>query len=157
LYQKDSASSSIVIFVFFLTGNPIECLNAEFKDKIKVINTYCWITSTYTLPHQQGLPVGTHVAAPGVGPYVRGQHEVVYHNYYQWVPFVLFLQVLQHATLSHQQLHSFRSIQALQNSMYPVFTKVNICLEIKLFTVLCGINVAHILVINNNNTVHRSF
>lgn len=151
LNQKDSASSSIVIFLcFFFTGNPIECLNAQFKDKIKVINTYCWITSTYTIPHLQGQPVGTHVAAPGVGPYVRGEHEVQYHNYYQWVPFMLFLQVMQHAVLSHQQLHSFRSIrsiQALQNSMSPVFTKVKICQEIKLFTVLCGVTVVHILVI----------
>ena len=134
-------------FLCFFTGNPIECLNNQFKDKIHVINTYCWITSTYTLPHLQGQPVGTHVAAPGVGPYVHGQDEVVYHNYYQWVPFVLFLQVMQHAILSHQQLHYFRSIQALQNSMSPVFTKVKICLEIKLCTVLCGVNIAHILVV----------
>jgi len=136
-----------VIFLCFFTGNPIECLNAEFKDKIHVINTYCWITSTYTIPHLHGRPVGTHVVAPGVGPYVHGEHEVQFHNYYQWVPFVLFLQVIQHAILSHQQLHYFRSIQALQNSLSPVFTKVKICLEIKLFTVLCGVNVAHILVI----------
>jgi len=136
-----------VTFLCFFTGNPIECLNNQFKDKIHVINTYCWITSTYTLPHLQGQPVGTHVAAPGVGPYVHGQDEVVYHNYYQWVPFVLFLQVMQHAILSHQQLHYFRSIQALQNSMSPVFTKVKICLEIKLCTVLCGVNIAHILVV----------
>lgn len=74
-----------------LIGKPIECLNTEFKDKIHVINTYCWIKATYTLPHQQGWPVGTHVAAPGVGPSVHGQHEN-YHNYYQWVPFMLFLQ-----------------------------------------------------------------
>lgn len=75
-----------------LIGNPIECLNAEFKDKINVINTYCWITSTYTLPHQQGQKVGTHVVASGVGSYVPRLHEVQHHNYYQWVPFVLFLQ-----------------------------------------------------------------
>ena len=140
-------ASSIVIFLCSFTGKPIECLNAEFKDRIKVINTYCWITSTYTLPHQQIQPVGTHVVAPGVGPYVPGQHEVQYHNYYQWVPFVLFLQVMQRAFFSHQQLRSFRSIQALQNSMSPVFTKVKICQEIKLFTVLCGVNFAQNLVI----------
>jgi len=143
---KDSVSSSIVIFLSFFIGKPIECLNTEFKDHIKVINTYCWITSTYTLPHQQGRPIGTHVAAPGVGPYVPGEHEVQHHNYYQWVPFMLFLQVMQHAFLSQQQPHSSRSIRALQNSMSPVSTKVKICLEITLFTVLCGATVAHILV-----------
>lgn len=81
------------------------------------------------------------MAAPGVGPYVQGEHAVQHHNYYQWVPFMLFLQVMQHAVLSHQELHFIRSIQALQNSMPPVFTKVKICLEIELLTVLCGVNV----------------
>ncbi|KDR16624.1 Innexin inx3, partial [Zootermopsis nevadensis] len=77
-----------------LIGNPIECLNSQFKDKIHVINTFCWITSTYTIPHLQGQQVGTHVAGPGVGPHVQGLDEVQHHNYYQWVPFVLFLQGL---------------------------------------------------------------
>lgn len=116
--------SYFVIFLHFVTGNPIECLNTAFKDKIHVINTYCWITSTYTLPHQQGRPVGTDVAAPGVGPHVHGQHEVVYHNYYQWVPFVLFLQVMHHSVLTHQQLQYIRSVYALQNCMSTVITEV---------------------------------
>ena len=92
-----------VIYLHFVTGKPIECINEIYKDKIHVINTFCWIQSTYTLPGQLGQPVGTHVAAPGVGSYVHGLHEVKYHNYYQWVPFVLFLQVMQHFVLTHQQ------------------------------------------------------
>ena len=34
-------------------GNPVNCHHSD-PDRISsdVINTYCWVTSTYTLPHQ---------------------------------------------------------------------------------------------------------
>ena len=32
------------------------------------------------------------VAQTGVGPYKHGTDEVVFRAYYQWVPFMLFLQ-----------------------------------------------------------------
>ncbi|KAJ9596325.1 hypothetical protein L9F63_012658 [Diploptera punctata] len=92
--------TSAILFLFCilctansLIGNPIDCLvGNEFKDKEKVINTYCWITSTFTLPRATG-EIGTHLAAPGVAPLdSSGNNEPVYHSYYQWVPFVLFLQ-----------------------------------------------------------------
>ena len=64
-----------------------------FADREKVINTYCWITSTFTFPDRRG-ELGTHFIAPGVsGHDPDGNNEPVYHSYYQWVPFVLFLQV----------------------------------------------------------------
>ncbi|KAJ4440297.1 innexin inx3-like [Periplaneta americana] len=74
-----------------LIGNPIECLNEAFKDKINVINTFCWITSTFTLPHEPSQIVGRHVAAHGLGNHFITK-QPTHHNYYQWVPFVLFLQ-----------------------------------------------------------------
>lgn len=58
-----------------------------------VINTFCWITYTYSIPGLLNKNVGTEVAAPGAGN-DYGQ-EKRYHSYYQWVPFVLFLQVLE--------------------------------------------------------------
>lgn len=76
-----------------LIGDPISCIT-DGGVPGHVINTYCWITSTFTLPHQQGKPVGTHVAHPGVGSYVEGENETRYHSYYQWVPFMLFFQGL---------------------------------------------------------------
>jgi len=76
-----------------LIGDPISCI-ADGGVPGHVINTYCWITSTFTLPHQQGKPVGTHVAHPGVGSFVEGDNETRYHSYYQWVPFMLFFQGL---------------------------------------------------------------
>ena len=36
--------------------------------------------------------VGDDVAAPGVGTYNHKTGDVTYKAYYQWVPFVLFLQ-----------------------------------------------------------------
>ncbi|XP_066992687.1 innexin inx3 [Anabrus simplex] len=74
-----------------LIGDPINCIN-DGSVSGNVINTYCWITSTFTLPHQQGKHVGTHVAHPGLGNYVDEENETRYHAYYQWVPFMLFFQ-----------------------------------------------------------------
>lgn len=54
-----------------------------------MINTYCWISYTFTLPHEQGKHVGTEVAHPGLG---NDNQQKTYHSYYQWVPFVLFFQ-----------------------------------------------------------------
>lgn len=77
-----------------LTGDPMACIT-DGAVPGHVINTYCWITHTFTLPHQQGKPVGSHVAHPGVGDFVQGEDETRYHSYYQWVPFMLFFQVPQ--------------------------------------------------------------
>ncbi|KAI5692481.1 hypothetical protein M8J75_011867 [Diaphorina citri] len=74
-----------------LTGDPINCI-ADGAVPGHVINTYCWITSTFTLPHQAHKPVGSHVIHPAVGSYVEGEDEKRYHTYYQWVPFMLFFQ-----------------------------------------------------------------
>lgn len=56
-----------------------------------MINTYCWITYTYTLPGQHGKAVGTHVASSGLGN--EFEQDRTFHSYYQWVPFTLFFQV----------------------------------------------------------------
>nr|CAD7460975.1 unnamed protein product [Timema tahoe] len=74
-----------------LIGDPINCIN-DGAIPGHVINTFCWITSTFTLPHQQGKPVGTHVVHPGVGTIGDHEKETRYHAYYQWVPFMLFFQ-----------------------------------------------------------------
>ncbi|ENN74942.1 innexin inx3 [Dendroctonus ponderosae] len=80
--------SCIVITANNLIGEPIQCIN-DGGVPGHVINTYCWITYTFTLPHEQGKTVGSQVAAPGLG---NENQEKMYHSYYQWVPFVLFFQ-----------------------------------------------------------------
>ncbi|XP_058454331.1 innexin inx3 [Malaya genurostris] len=72
-----------------LIGDPISCIN-DGAVPGHVINTYCWIMYTFTLPGQHGRPAGTSVAHPGLGN--EYNQERTYHSYYQWVPFMLFFQ-----------------------------------------------------------------
>ncbi|XP_045616194.1 innexin inx2 [Procambarus clarkii] len=79
-----------------LVGDPISCVHdAHPKMPDKVVNTYCWIHTTFTLPKyiNKGYGRGTGVVYPGVGPHTPSDN-LMYHAYYQWVPFVLFLQGL---------------------------------------------------------------
>ncbi|XP_053971103.1 innexin inx3 [Hylaeus volcanicus] len=78
----------IIVSANNLIGDPINCLSDGGVED-NVINTYCWITYTFTLPRNIGKPVGTHVAHPGLGTDLG---EKRYHSYYQWVPFMLFFQ-----------------------------------------------------------------
>ncbi|XP_034947390.1 innexin inx3 [Chelonus insularis] len=78
----------IIVTANNLIGQPISCI-ADSAVTEHVINTFCWITSTFTLPANSLKPVGTHVAAPGLGTDIGDRK---YHSYYQWVPFMLFFQ-----------------------------------------------------------------
>ncbi|CAH0555057.1 unnamed protein product [Brassicogethes aeneus] len=80
--------SCIIITANNLIGDPIQCINDRGVPG-HVINTYCWITYTFTLPHEQGKRIGTDVSHPGLG---NDNQDKTYHSYYQWVPFVLFFQ-----------------------------------------------------------------
>ena len=57
-----------------------------------VMNTYCFIMGTFTLPRHFAGETGKDLIHPGVGEYNKERDEVTYKAYYQWVPFVLFLQ-----------------------------------------------------------------
>ncbi|KAK3923971.1 Innexin inx3 [Frankliniella fusca] len=81
----------IIVTANNLIGDPISCIN-DNAVPTHVLNTYCWITYTFTLPHQQGQPKGSYVAHPGLGNYVEHEDAPRYHSYYQWVPFMLFFQ-----------------------------------------------------------------
>jgi len=56
-----------------------------------IINSYCWIMSTFTLPRHWEGQQNVDWIHPGVGPVEEGE-ERIYHAYYQWVPFMLFFQ-----------------------------------------------------------------
>jgi hypothetical protein len=73
-------------------GDPISCIQ---RDDIpnNVINTYCWIHATFTLPAAFDKRIGVEVPHPGVDKYHPGEQRV-YHKYYQWVCFLLFLQAI---------------------------------------------------------------
>lgn len=74
-----------------LLGNPISCITDGAIPE-HFINTYCWITHTFTLPNKIGKGFGKHMAHPGVSSYINKEDQVRYHSYYQWVPFILFFQ-----------------------------------------------------------------
>lgn len=73
-----------------LIGSTISCIGGSIPGN--VLDTYCWITSTFSIPSKQDGKVGQDHAYPGVAPPTADEKDKVYHAYYQWVPFVLFLQ-----------------------------------------------------------------
>lgn len=71
---------------------PITCF-ASKSIPDNVLNTYCWIQSTYTIPGYHSQRVGVDVAHEGVGKTLPDQ-RVVFHNYYQWMHFYLLFQAI---------------------------------------------------------------
>uniref|UniRef100_A0A2H1VX70 Innexin n=1 Tax=Spodoptera frugiperda TaxID=7108 RepID=A0A2H1VX70_SPOFR len=70
-----------------LIGEPISCIN-DGAVPGHVLNTYCWITYTFTLPNSPARGI----AHPGLGNDYEEERRI--HAYYQWVPFMLFFQGL---------------------------------------------------------------
>lgn len=88
----------VILFAFSLivttrqyVGNPIDCVHTKDIPE-DVLNTYCWIHSTYTVKSALDKKVGTQVPYPGVEKTPEEKDKKVY-KYYQWVCFCLFFQV----------------------------------------------------------------
>ena len=78
-------------------GSAIQCMVGKLQNgkgvvPEKVINNYCWISTTFTLPKHFKGTQNEQFIHNGVGPEVEGD-EKIYHAYYQWVPLMLSLQV----------------------------------------------------------------
>ena len=73
-------------------GDPIDCIVDGVPGGI--MDTYCWIHSTLSIPSRWVGEEGKVVPHPGISPIadLGDGEEVKYHKYYQWVCFVLFLQ-----------------------------------------------------------------
>lgn len=89
--------SSVLLTAAEFFGNPIDCITG--LGARHVINTYCWIHSTFTIQDYYLRERGSEVAQPGVGsPNGYDEEEVEerwrFHNYYQWVVFFLFFQAI---------------------------------------------------------------
>ncbi|XP_022919591.1 innexin inx2 [Onthophagus taurus] len=73
-------------------GDPIDCIVDEIP--LNIMDTYCWIYSTFTIPNRLTGKVGHDMVQPGVVSHVDNKDDVKYHKYYQWVCFTLFFQAM---------------------------------------------------------------
>lgn len=86
-----------MFFSFLITlkqyfGTPIECTTEQISSD--VLETYCWIHATFTIPNKSSSVAEEVVFLPGAGSNVEGEEEIKYHNYYQWVCLVLYFQAM---------------------------------------------------------------
>ena len=74
-------------------GKPIECMKISKDIPDSMINTYCWITSTFSVPNrwERNNPLH-HGIAPEAN--LDTGKEMKYHKYYQWVPFFFALEAI---------------------------------------------------------------
>lgn len=85
-------SFSLIVTTRQYVGNPIDCVHTKDIPE-DVLNTYCWIHSTYALKSLFKKKIGSEVPYPGIG---NSEGKVVdrkEYKYYQWVCFCLFFQV----------------------------------------------------------------
>lgn len=90
--------ASVILHVLFLTmlgakqyfGDPIQCDVAKAIVSPDIMNTYCWISGTWTIQElvNDHFVKKSLIVHQGVGPYYDG-YTKIYHRYYQWVPTLL--------------------------------------------------------------------
>lgn len=85
-------SFSLIITTRQYVGNPIDCVHTKDIPE-DVLNTYCWIQSTYTLKSLFLKKQGISVPYPGIGNSDGDPADKKHYKYYQWVCFCLFFQV----------------------------------------------------------------
>ncbi|XP_035429746.1 innexin shaking-B isoform X2 [Spodoptera frugiperda] len=91
-------SFSLIVTTRQYVGNPIDCIHTKDIPE-DVLNTYCWIHSTYTLRSFFNKKVGVEVPYPGIGNSrsAKGKEDMSdrkIYKYYQWVCFCLFFQAM---------------------------------------------------------------
>jgi len=91
--------ASLLSTLYAYIGDPINCIAQGVPGGL--MNTYCWIHGTFTIPARLTGNVGVNFAHPGVGPTtdfnlirVTEDGDEIRHAWYQWVCFVLFGQAL---------------------------------------------------------------
>ena len=87
--------SAMLISLKQYVGDPIDCIiNAEKSPVTSdVLDQYCWIHSTHTLPNQPGMKANGSRPIPGLGTPQEGE-QMIYHKYYQWVGFFLIFEAI---------------------------------------------------------------
>lgn len=116
-------SFSLIVTTRQYVGNPIDCIHTKDIPE-DVLNTYCWIHSTYTLKSFFNKKVGVEVPYPGIGnSREKGKEDMSdrkIYKYYQWVCFCLFFQV----SLRFILLTSLpKNLKPMKNVYYYVWLK----------------------------------
>ncbi|KAH0564491.1 hypothetical protein KQX54_012367 [Cotesia glomerata] len=87
---------SLIVTTRQYVGNPIDCIHSKDLPE-DVLNTYCWIHSTYTIVSAYKKKGGVEVAFPGVdNSRLYPESERKEYRYYQWVCFMLFFQEISY-------------------------------------------------------------
>jgi len=71
-------------------GKPINCMTDSMSGG--VMDSYCWIHSTFSVNKNFNGRIGVDHSYPGVGP-IGPEDDFHHHKFYQWVVFVLTIQV----------------------------------------------------------------
>lgn len=91
-------SFSLIVTTRQYVGNPIDCVHTKDLPE-DVLNTYCWIHSTYALKSLFKKKIGSEVPYPGIGNSEGKNIDRKEYKYYQWVCFCLFFQVIKIAVI----------------------------------------------------------
>jgi hypothetical protein len=65
----------------------------EHEHTDEVLDTFCWIHSTYTVTTAFYRQVGVEVPFPGVDNTRGNEKDIKVYRFYQWVSFCLLFQV----------------------------------------------------------------
>lgn len=83
---------SLIVTTRQYVGNPIDCIHTKDIPE-DVLNTFCWIHSTYTIKGDNKPPKGEFIFGyPGIKTTLDEKERKLV-KYYQWVCFCLFFQV----------------------------------------------------------------
>ena len=89
---------SCFIFAKELLNDHIHCIT-DGSDAVgnqipeRAFDAYCYISDTFTLPRTMTDGKELDLPHPGVGPIGSNpSHQLLYHNYYMWVPYLLLIQ-----------------------------------------------------------------
>lgn len=83
---------SIILSGRQYVGDPILCMETNNLPR-NLINTYCWIQSTFIIPEStKGQSSDSETAHPWIGNSAGSRQRVKFQTYYQWVCFALFFQ-----------------------------------------------------------------
>ncbi|XP_023724848.1 innexin shaking-B [Cryptotermes secundus] len=90
---------TILVFTVILAANqyvgkPIRCLHQLSGQPDEVLDTFCWIHSTYTVTSAFLKKVGVEVPFPGVSGTRGSADDIKVYRFYQWVSFCLVFQAI---------------------------------------------------------------